>query len=110
MTVQEAHKAYNSLIDQIRAKYELLDLGECGAVGTPAFNAECSELAHLFVHMRDLCNHLNLSMPKDLHGPQTLSIEGTFQIKISIVAGLVRVWRMQLCYRYVRITRLLSTP
>ena len=35
MTVHEAHKEYNSLIDQIRAKYELLDSGECGSVGTP---------------------------------------------------------------------------
>ena len=28
MTVQEAHKVYNSLIDQIQAKYELSDSGE----------------------------------------------------------------------------------
>ena len=35
MTVQEAHKEYNSLMDQIRAKYEQLDSGEYGAVGTP---------------------------------------------------------------------------
>ena len=42
MTVHEAHKEYNSLFDQMRAKYELLDSGECGSVGTPAFNAECS--------------------------------------------------------------------
>ena len=69
MTVQEAHKEYNSLIDQIRAKYELLDSGECGSVGTPAFNAECSELAHLMAHMSELCRHLNLSMPKELHRP-----------------------------------------
>ena len=52
MTVQEAHKEYNSLTDQIRAKYELLDSGECGSVGTPAFNAECSELAHLMARMK----------------------------------------------------------
>ena len=45
MTVQEAHKEYNSLIDQIWAKYGLLDSGECGLVGTPAFNVECSKLA-----------------------------------------------------------------
>ena len=69
MTVQEAHKEYNSLIDQIRAKYELLDLGECGSVGTPAFNAECSELAHLMACMSELCRHLNLPMPKELHRP-----------------------------------------
>ena len=36
MTVQEAYKEYNSLIDQIQAKYELLDLEECGSVGNPS--------------------------------------------------------------------------
>ena len=60
MTVQEAHQEYNSLIDQIQAKYELLDSGECGSVGTPAFNAEYSKLAHLMACMSELCRHLNL--------------------------------------------------
>ena len=69
MTVHEANKEYNSLIDQIRAKYELLDSGECGSVGTPAFDAECSELAHLMARMSKLCKHLNLPMPKELHRP-----------------------------------------
>ena len=69
MTVQEAHKEYNSLIDQIRAKYELLYSGECGSVGTPALNAECSKLAHLITCMSKLCRHLNLPMPKELHRP-----------------------------------------
>ena len=69
MTVHEAHQENNSLIDQIRAKYELLDSGECGSVGTPAFNAECSELAHLMARMSELCKHLNLPMPKELHRP-----------------------------------------
>ena len=64
MTVHEAHKEYSSLIDQIRGKYELLDSGECGSVGTPAFNAE---LAHLMACMNELCKHLNLPMPKELH-------------------------------------------
>ena len=58
MTVHEVHQEYNSLIDQIRAKYELLDSGECGSVDTPAFNAECSKLVHLMVHMSELCKHL----------------------------------------------------
>ena len=40
LTLQEAHKKYNSLTDQIWAKYEQLDSGKYGAVGTPAFNAE----------------------------------------------------------------------
>ena len=69
MTVHEAHKEYNSLIDQIRAKYELLDSGECGSVGIPAFKAECSELAHLMARMSELCKHLNLPMSKEFHRP-----------------------------------------
>ena len=47
LTVQEAHKEYNSLTDQIRAKYEQLDSGKYGAVDSPAFNAEACELANL---------------------------------------------------------------
>ena len=69
MTVQEAHQEFNSLIDQIRAKYELLDSGEYGKVGTPACDAEISELGHLMARMSELCGHLNLPMPKDLHRP-----------------------------------------
>ena len=34
LTVQEAHKEYKSLMDQIRTKYEQLDSGKHGAVGT----------------------------------------------------------------------------
>ena len=45
LTVQEAYKEYNSLTDQIRAKYKQLDSGEYGAVGTPAINAEACQLA-----------------------------------------------------------------
>ena len=63
MTVQEAHKEFNTLTDQIRAKYELLDSGECGKVGTPAFDAEYSKLSHLMARMSNLCNHLRLPMP-----------------------------------------------
>ena len=38
MTVQETHKEYDSLINQIRAKFEQLDSGEFGTVGSLAFN------------------------------------------------------------------------
>ena len=40
LTLQEAHKEYSSLTDQIRAKYEQLDSGMFGSPGTPAFDAE----------------------------------------------------------------------
>ena len=69
MTVQEAHKEYNSLMDQIRAKYEQLDSGEYGTVDTPAFKAEACELANLLAHVSQLCQKLNLQTPKELYRP-----------------------------------------
>ena len=69
MTVQEAHKEYSSLMDQIRAKYEQLDSGKFGSPGTPAFDAEACELAHLLAHVSELCKKLNLPMPKELYRP-----------------------------------------
>ena len=68
-TVQEAHKEYNSLTDQIWAKYEQLDSGKYGAVGTPAFNAETCEVAILLARVSQLCQKLNLTTPKELYRP-----------------------------------------
>ena len=69
MTVQEAHQEYGSLPDKIRAKYEQLDSGEFGSPGTPAFDAEACELAHLLSRVSELCKKLHLPMPKDLYRP-----------------------------------------
>ena len=69
MTVQEVHKEYNSLTDQIGAKYEQLDSGEFGTVDTPAFKAEACELANLPSHVSQLCQKLNLPTPKKLYRP-----------------------------------------
>ena len=69
MTVQEAHKEYNSLTDQIWAKYEQLDSGEFRTVDTPAFKAEACELANLLAHVSQLCQKLNLPTPKELFRP-----------------------------------------
>ena len=69
LTVQEAHKEYNYLVDKIWAKYEQLDSGQFRAVGTPAFDAEAYKLANLFACMSQLCSKLNLLMPKGLHRP-----------------------------------------
>ena len=55
--------------DQIRAKYEQLDSGKYGAVGTPAFNAETCELANLLARVSQLCTKLNLPTPKELYRP-----------------------------------------
>ena len=67
MTVQEAHKEYNSFMDQIRAKYEQLVSGEFGSPGTPAFDAETCELANLLTRVSQLCQKLYLPTPKELY-------------------------------------------
>ena len=69
LTVQEAHKEYNSLMDQIQTKYEQLDSGKFGLVGTPAFNAEACELANLLALVSQLCQKLILPPPKELYRP-----------------------------------------
>ena len=69
MTVQEAHKEYNSLMDQIRAKYEQLDSGEYRTVDTPAFEAEACELVNLLAHVSQLCQKLKLLTPRELYRP-----------------------------------------
>ena len=67
LTVQEAHKEYNSLTDQIQAKYKQLDSGEYGSVDTPAFKAEACELENLLACVSQLCHKLNLLTPKELY-------------------------------------------
>ena len=69
MTVHEAYKEYNSLTDQIRAKYEQSDSGKYGSVDTPAFKAEACELANLLAHVRQLSQKLNLPPPNELYRP-----------------------------------------
>ena len=69
LTVQEAHKEYSSLTDQIRAKYKQLDSGKFGSPGTPAFDVEACELANLLARVSQLCQRLNLPMPKELYRP-----------------------------------------
>ena len=76
LTVQEAHKEDNSLIDQIWAKYEQLDSGEFGAVGTPVFNAEACKLANLLACVSELYQKLN--DPGNSTGPHSSIIEEHF--------------------------------
>ena len=63
LTVEQAHKEFNSLTDKIAAKYKQLDSGEFGAVGTPGFNAKFAKLTYLFACMSQLYQRLNLPMP-----------------------------------------------
>ena len=90
MTVQEAHKEYNSLTDQIRAKYEQLDSGEYGVVGTQAFNAEVC-----------LCEptlpEIEPATSKGIIQAHILQALKMFVGSKLQAGSLVRVWRMQLC-------------
>ena len=111
LTVQEAHKEYNSLTDQIRAKYEQLDSGEYVAVGTPAFSAEACELANLLALVRQICQKLNLLTPRNYTGPPSSSIEDTLdQNSYTRQAVCLGYGGCSFVCRYLRITRLLSAP
>ena len=66
LTVEQAHKEFNSLVEKIAAKYEQLDSGKFEAVGTPVFNAKSAELISLFACMSQLCQRLSLPMPEQL--------------------------------------------
>ena len=80
--MQEAHKEYNYLMDQIWAKYEQLDSGEFWAVGSPAINAEAYEWANLLAHVSQLCQNWTDHLQRNFTGPHSSSIENTFRIKI----------------------------
>ena len=69
LTVQEAYKGYNSLTDQIWAKYKQSDSGKYGSVDTPAFKAEACELANLLAPVSQFCQKLSLPPPKELYRP-----------------------------------------
>ena len=108
LTVQEAHKEYSSLTDQIRAKYEQLDSGKFGSPGTLAFDAEACELANLLACVSQLCQRQPANA-KGIVQAHILQALKTFFGSKHRQAVLVRVYRMQLCsHRYVRITGLLS--
>ena len=69
MIVQEAHKEYNSLTDQIWAKYEQLDSGEYGTVGTQHLMLKPVNWFNLLACVSQLCQKLNLLTPKELYRP-----------------------------------------
>ena len=91
MTVQEAHKEYNSLMDKIRAKYKQLDSGKFGSPGTPAFDAEACELAHLLAPLSELCIKLNLPTPKEFiqaHNLQALKTLFGSKFRQAVCSGV----------------------
>ena len=67
LTVEQAHKEFNSLVDKIAAKYEQLDSAKFRIVGTPGFNTKSAELVCLYACMSQLFQRWNLPMPTQLH-------------------------------------------
>ena len=108
--MQEAHKEYNSLTDQIWAKYEQLD--KYGAVSTPAFNAETCELANLLACVSQLYQKLNLPPPKELYRPTFFKHWRHFldQNSCTRQAVCLGYGGCSFVCRSVRITGLLSAP
>ena len=77
LNVQEAHKEYISLTDPIRAKYEQLDSGKYGTVGTLA-----CELANLLAHVSQLCQKTEPATSKGIIQAHILqALKDTFWIK-----------------------------
>ena len=96
LTVQVAHKEYNSLTNLTWAKYEQLDSGEFEAVATPAFNAEACELPNLLACVSQLCERLNLPTLKELYRPMFFKHWRCLSDLNYRQTVLVKVWRMQL--------------
>ena len=83
LTVQEAHKEYSSLTDQIRAKYEQLDSGEFGSPGTQHLMLKpVNWLIYLLV-WANCVKDWTYQCQRNCTGPRSSSIEDTFQIKIT---------------------------
>ena len=113
LTVQEAHKEYNSLTDQIRAKYEQLDSGKYGAVGTLAFNAEACELANLLAHVSQFLPETEPATFKgtlQAHVLQALKIPFWIKITYTRQAVWLGYGGCSFVCRYVRITGCWAPP
>ena len=66
LTVDEANAEFGKLVDQITAIDEKLKSGEFGEDTSAPFIAKVQELASLFARISQLCQRLNLPMPKHL--------------------------------------------
>ena len=66
LTVNEANAEFGKLVDQITAINEKLKSGEFGEATSAPFIAKVQELASLFARISQLCQWLNLLMPKRL--------------------------------------------
>ena len=93
-------------------KYEQIDSGKYGAVGTQTFNAEACELANLLAHVSQLCQKMNLLTPKELYRPIFFKHWRHFSDQNSYTRQAVWLGYGGCSFvcRYLRITGLLSAP
>ena len=66
LTVDEAHTEFSKLVDQITAIDEKLQSGKFGEATSGPFIVKVQELASLFARISQLCQWLNIPMPKRL--------------------------------------------
>ena len=66
LTVDEAHAEFSKLVDQITAINEKLQSGEFSEATSGPFIVKVQELASLFARISQLCQRLNIPMPKRL--------------------------------------------
>ena len=84
LTVDEAHTEFSKLIDQITAINEKLKLGEFGEATSAPFIIKVQELASLFARISQLCQRLNIPMPKQLwRMPYFKHWSGNFRTKFA---------------------------
>ena len=75
MTVQEAHKDYNSLTDQIRAKYE-----QFGQLVPQHLMVKPVNWLIYLVTWANFARNWTCQLQRNYTGPHSSSIEDTFQI------------------------------
>ena len=64
LTVNEAHAEFSKLVDQTTTIDEKLKSGEFGEATSAPFIVKVQELASLFARISQLCQWLNILMPK----------------------------------------------
>ena len=81
LNVQERHKEYSSLTDQIRAKYKQLDSGEFGSPGTHHLMLKPVNWLIYLLLWANCVKDWTCQCQRNCTGPRSSSIEDTFWIK-----------------------------
>ena len=88
LTVQEAHKEYSSLTDQIRAKYEQLDSGELGHLAPQHLMLKPMNWLIYLLVWANCVKDWTCQCQRNCTGPHSSSIEDTFGSKFTQAGSL----------------------